>query len=88
MVRPPADGYACPDGGAASSDPPLPDPTIQDVDMTGNTDKLKGRVKETAGAATGDDQLKAEGKTDQNAGKLKDKVEGAVDSVKDKLTGK
>jgi uncharacterized protein YjbJ (UPF0337 family) len=56
--------------------------------MTGNTDKLKGKVKETAGAATDDDSLRAEGKTDQNAGKLKDKVDGAIDGVKDKLTGK
>ncbi|CAB4940302.1 unannotated protein [freshwater metagenome] len=88
MVRRPMDGYACTDGGAASVDPRLPDPTIQDVDMSENTDKLKGRVKETAGAATGDDELKAEGKTDQNAGKLKEKVNDTVDSVKDKLTGK
>jgi uncharacterized protein YjbJ (UPF0337 family) len=56
--------------------------------MSENTDKLKGRVKETAGAATGDDELKAEGKTDQNAGKLKEKVNDTVDAVKDKLTGK
>lgn len=56
--------------------------------MTGDTDKLKGKAKETVGAATDDDQLRAEGKTDQNAGKLKDKVEGAIDSVTDKLKGK
>lgn len=56
--------------------------------MDGNTDKLKGKVKETAGAATDDDQLRAEGKTDQNAGKLKDKVDGAIDAAKNKLTGK
>lgn len=56
--------------------------------MTGNTDKLKGRVKETAGAATDDDQLRAEGKADQKVGKLKDKVDGAIDAAKDKLSGK
>lgn len=56
--------------------------------MTGNTDKLKGKVKETTGAATDDDSLRAEGKADQNAGKLKDKVDGAIDAAKDKLTGK
>lgn len=56
--------------------------------MSGNTDKLKGQVKETAGAATDDDSLRREGKADQNAGKVKDKVGDAVDSVKDKLTGK
>lgn len=54
----------------------------------GNTDKLKGQVKETAGAATGNDELRREGRTDQNAGKLKDKVGDAIDGVKDKLSGK
>lgn len=56
--------------------------------MAGDTDKLKGKIKETAGTATGDDKLKAEGKSDQAAGNIKDKVEGAVDSIKDKLSGK
>lgn len=52
------------------------------------TDEVKGRAKEAAGAVTGDDSLKNEGKTDQAAASVKDKVEGAVDKVKDKLTGK
>jgi uncharacterized protein YjbJ (UPF0337 family) len=56
--------------------------------MSGTSDKLKGKVKETAGAATDDDQLRAEGKADQKVGDIKDKVEGAIDTVKDKLTGK
>lgn len=56
--------------------------------MSGETDKLKGKVKETAGAATDDDSLRAEGKADQNAGKLKDKVDNVIDTAKDKLTGK
>jgi uncharacterized protein YjbJ (UPF0337 family) len=67
---------------------PAPIQRPEDEKMTGETDKLKGKVKETAGAATDDDSLRAEGKADQNAGKLKDKVEGAIDGVKDKLTGK
>jgi uncharacterized protein YjbJ (UPF0337 family) len=54
----------------------------------GNTDKLKGQVKETAGAATDNDSLRREGRNDQNAGKVKDKVGDAVDGVKDKLNGK
>ena len=49
-----------------------------------NKDDMKGRVKEAAGDLTDDDELKREGKLDQAAGKVKD----AVDSVKDKLTGK
>ena len=46
-----------------------------------NLDDAKGRVKEAAGDVTGDDDLKAEGKVDKVAGKLKD----GVDSVKDAL---
>jgi uncharacterized protein YjbJ (UPF0337 family) len=60
--------------------------------MSGNMDEAKGRVKEAAGALTGDDDLKHEGKGDQAAGKVKqaaeavkDKVEDAVDSVRDAL---
>ena len=52
------------------------------------TDEVKGRAKEAAGAVTDDKELKNEGKTDQAAASVKDKVEGAVDKVKDKLTGK
>jgi uncharacterized protein YjbJ (UPF0337 family) len=47
-------------------------------------DNLKGNAKEKVGDATGDDQLKNEGKADQASAKIKD----AVDTVKDKLTGK
>lgn len=50
-----------------------------------NMDDMKGRVKEAAGDLTGDKDLQREGKTDQAAGKVKDKVGDAVDAVKDKL---
>lgn len=50
---------------------------------SGTIDKAKGRVKEAAGALSGDKTLKAEGKADQLAGKAKDKVEIVVDKVKD-----
>lgn len=56
--------------------------------MSGNADQAKGRVKEAAGSLTGDQDLKDEGKVDQASGDIKDKVTGAVDKVKDKLTGK
>jgi uncharacterized protein YjbJ (UPF0337 family) len=52
--------------------------------MSANTDKRKDKVKETAGTATGDDSLKAEGKADQHAGTIKEKVDVAVDAVTDK----
>jgi len=52
------------------------------------TDEAKGRVKEAAGSLTGDDELKNEGKADRAASSVKEKAENAVDSVKDKITGK
>lgn len=52
------------------------------------TDEAKGRVKEAAGSLTDDDKLKNEGKADRAASSVKEKTENAVDSVKDKLTGK
>jgi uncharacterized protein YjbJ (UPF0337 family) len=57
-----------------------------------NLDKATGRVKQAAGDLTDDDELKAEGKSDELAGKVKggvdalrDKAEDAIDSVKDRL---
>lgn len=64
-------------------------------DAKNKAEELKGRGKEAAGSITGDDELKAEGKGDQASADLKQKaadvadaVKGAVDDVKDKLTGK
>jgi len=39
--------------------------------MSGTTDKIKGRVKETIGVVTGNRRLKDEGRTDQAVGKVK-----------------
>ena len=49
-----------------------------------HVDRAKGRVKEAAGALTGDRSLKNKGRGDQAKGKVK----GAVDNVAGKLTGK
>lgn len=49
-----------------------------------NIDKGKGRVKESAGALTGDSRLKNEGRVDQ----AKSSVKNAVDKVSDALTRK
>lgn len=46
-------------------------------------DDVKGRVKESVGAITDDEEMKREGRKDQAAGKVKEKVEKAVDKVKD-----
>jgi uncharacterized protein YjbJ (UPF0337 family) len=59
--------------------------------MSGTADNVKGNIKETAGAVTGDRELEQEGKNDQLVGKLKDAVndvkdvaEGAIDKVRGK----
>ena len=59
--------------------------------MSSNTDDAKGRLKEAAGALTDDDGLRREGKADQLGGnvknaaeKMKDKVDDAVDGVKER----
>jgi len=56
--------------------------------MAGSADKAKGRMKEAAGALTGDEELKSEGKADQAAGKVKETVSKVVDKVKKAVTGK
>jgi uncharacterized protein YjbJ (UPF0337 family) len=53
---------------------------------SGKTDELKGRVKEAAGALTGDAKLKREGKTDQAVGKVKQTVEKIIEKVKDAIS--
>ena len=50
--------------------------------MGGKTDVVKGRIKEAAGALTGNDKLRADGKADQAVGKVKQVAEKAVDQVK------
>ena len=50
--------------------------------MSGKTDELKGRIKEAAGALTGNDKLREEGKADQAVGKTKQAAQKVVDKVK------
>jgi uncharacterized protein YjbJ (UPF0337 family) len=50
---------------------------------TGKTQEFKGRVKEAAGALTGDAKLKRDGQLDQTAGKVKQTTERIIDKVKD-----
>ena len=49
--------------------------------MSGNTDVVKGRFKEAAGALTGNDKLREEGKTDQAVGNAKEAVQKAVRKI-------
>ncbi len=53
---------------------------------SGKSDELKGRVKEAAGALTGNKRLKREGKADQAVGKIKQKVEKVINRVKETLS--
>ena len=53
---------------------------------SGKTDELKGRVKEAAGALTGNAKLKREGKTDQAVGKVKRNLEKLIDKARDAVS--
>jgi uncharacterized protein YjbJ (UPF0337 family) len=58
--------------------------------MGGKTDVVKGRIKEAAGALTGNDRLRDQGKTDQVVGKTKQAVQKVTRAVKKavkKVTG-
>jgi uncharacterized protein YjbJ (UPF0337 family) len=48
---------------------------------SGKSDKLKGRVKEAAGALTGNAKLKRKGLADQACGNVKQRVEDVVEMV-------
>jgi uncharacterized protein YjbJ (UPF0337 family) len=50
--------------------------------MSGKTDIVKGRIKEAAGALTGNEKLREEGQADQAVGKTKQAVQKAADTVK------
>jgi uncharacterized protein YjbJ (UPF0337 family) len=50
--------------------------------MSGKTDVIKGRIKEAAGALTGNEKLRDEGKTDQAVGEAKQVVEKVEAKVK------
>ncbi len=47
-----------------------------------HVDEAKGRVKEAAGAVTGDDELKHEGQGDQAVASVKDATDKVADSIK------
>jgi uncharacterized protein YjbJ (UPF0337 family) len=53
--------------------------------MGAQSDEAKGRVKEAAGALTGDDQLKREGKLDQAGGAAKGKVMEAAERLNEAI---
>lgn len=55
----------------------------------GRSDEMKGRLKEAAGAVTGDDDMRDEGRSDQREGKMKqagEKLKDAAEDAKDSLS--
>jgi uncharacterized protein YjbJ (UPF0337 family) len=58
---------------------------VEKKNIEGGLDQAKGKIKEVAGAATGDRQLEGEGKLEHLKGKVKDKVGDLRESAKDKL---
>lgn len=55
---------------------------------SGTTDKMKGRIKEAAGALLDDKKLKREGQADQVVGKVKGAAEKVIDKAKDLVKGR
>lgn len=52
--------------------------------IEGAARNMGGKIKEAAGKATGDEKLKAEGRTDQVAGKIQNTVGGVKDALRDR----
>jgi uncharacterized protein YjbJ (UPF0337 family) len=52
----------------------------------GKIDQAIGKVKQAVGSATGDDDLKVEGQTDETAGKIESAVGRASRKIGDALT--
>lgn len=50
--------------------------------MSGKADEIKGRIKEAAGALTGNEKLRQEGKAEQAVGKVEQAVESTAKQVK------
>ena len=51
--------------------------------VKGAGQNVKGKVKEGIGRATGDEKLKAEGRGDQVAGKVRNTIGGIKDTIRD-----
>ena len=50
--------------------------------IEGSAQRAKGKIEETAGKITGDEKLKADGKADQVAGKVKNVIGGVKDTIR------
>ncbi|MGH4018975.1 MAG: CsbD family protein [Pseudonocardiaceae bacterium] len=68
----------------------MPEPTEEETSTMAHEDKAEnkydeatGKLKETAGKATGDEQMEAEGRAEKDKAQLKDRVQDTVEKVKD-----
>ena len=68
---------------ALNEQPVLTLPKTEDVRMSGTTDKIEGRVKESIGVLTNNQGLKAEGKLDQKTGKIKNGVARVINEARE-----
>jgi uncharacterized protein YjbJ (UPF0337 family) len=50
--------------------------------VEGSAQQAKGKVKEVAGKALGDEKMKSEGKADQVKGKVQNAIGGVKDAIK------
>ena len=55
--------------------------------MKGTTSVVKGRIEEAAGALTGNDKLRAKGRSDQRLGHAKQAAENGVERAKQTADG-
>jgi uncharacterized protein YjbJ (UPF0337 family) len=53
--------------------------------MGEQTDKIAGRAKQAVGAITGDEETKLEGQRQEDKGKLKGRLDAAIDKAHDTL---
>lgn len=51
----------------------------------GDVDTVKGRIEKAAGDLTDDDELRRQGRTDETAGRAKNAVSKAGESVRDAI---
>ncbi len=55
--------------------------------MKGSTRVAKGRVEESAGVLTNNDKLRAKGRTDQAAGRVRQAAEKGIRRVRESVRG-
>lgn len=53
----------------------------------GEQDRMSGKFKQGAGKATGNEEMRKEGESQERKGKVKKKVEDATDSVRGSVKG-